>query len=656
VILPQHSNNSFRSHVELSTISYDGELRSNMYIRCIVVLLLRALTTFASEEDSATPPLLRCTSDAFSKPQIARGVTILSVHAQTQLNFTSSAGGSWQPLLNGLDFCQVQVYLTHQTQTDVYLGHNATKDKVLVEVWLPLALEDWNSRLQVTGGAGFSTGMFGAHLGMAIKNGWAAVSTDGGHDAALAKLADASWTLSGSQTGTSSSDPHTERQIDWTLLHNWASRSAVDQVLVGKSITEQYYGTKPHHSYWNGCETGGRQGFSIAQKDPDLVDGILAVAPAMSFVNLLMGELWPLVVMNKAETYLSNCELEYFRFHAIEGCETVQKLKTGILQNPVDCHHWSPTVLVGQEFECDGKEVKVTQGMADIVQRIHDGPGGSMATNKFPGLAWGVPMTTLANISIAPDGTRLPNPFGIAASFLRYVVLRGAPPNFATLDENELNSLWVSAQAEFGGLLNTDDPDLSKLRDSNTKLLSWHGVDDQMIPYQHTTNYRKQVEAIMGGTNEVDQYYRLFLAPGVEHCGGGVGPIPKDPLDTLVRWVEHNEAPETLEAEILSQEGELITRDLCVWPATAEYMGIGDVHRASTWSCIGGTERSETINHMPNSDFDYGAMQQPQHHIRDSTPGTGEQENMERISERAGQILGGLKDRLQGLGMGLRVE
>jgi pimeloyl-ACP methyl ester carboxylesterase len=618
-------------------------------------LLFQSLITHADEILGASPPVFRCTSDTFSKPQIARGVTILSIHAQAQHNFTSSPGAPWQPPLGGLDFCQVQVYLTHQTRNDIALGRNDTKDKVLVEVWLPLTSESWNGRLQATGGGGFATGMFGAHLGVAIKNGWAAVSTDGGHDPDLRKLADASWAVPDSTVSDSSPQGHAKRQIEWPLLHNWASRSAIDQILIGKSITDQYYGTKPHHTYWNGCSTGGRQGFSVAQKYPDLVDGILAIAPAMSFVNLLMGELWPPVVMNRAKTYLSNCELEYFRFHAIEGCEKARKVKTGILQNPVDCH-WSPKELNGEKFECDGTEVTVTRDMIEIVQQIHDGPGGPMAANKFPGLAWGVPMTTLANISIADDRTRSPNPFGIAASFLQHVVLQGAAPDFSTLDENELHSLWASAQAEFGGLVNTDDPDLSSLRDSGTKLLSWHGVDDQMIPYQHTTNYRQRVEAIMGGAHEVDEYYRLFLAPGVEHCGGGVGPYPKDPLDTLVRWVEDSEPPETLEAEVMSQEGELITRDLCIWPSTAEYMGIGDVQRASTWTCVGGTERPAKEEYPTDMRINYGAMQQPPRGIH--RPATGEREDDKRDGEpkRTAQILGGLKDRIEGMGMGLRVE
>jgi hypothetical protein len=618
----------------------------------LFALLVHTLVVFARHgADEAQAPIPKCAPDAFVKPHIGRGATILSVKAQPQYNFTSKKGAPMQPSLSGLNFCQVQVYLTHQTQSHIDTGHDESKDNVLVEVWLPLTLEDWNGRLQATGGAGFATGMFGAHLGVAVKHGWAAVSTDGGHDSSLSKLRDASWIMMDrDQTTTSDSEP-SRKQVNWNLLHNFSSRSAIDQILIGKSITEQYYGKKPNHSYWNGCSTGGRQGFAIAQKHPNLLDGILSVAPAISFVNVVMGALWPPVVMNEAKTYLSRCELEYFRFHAIQGCETVEETRTGILQDPATCRHWLPTQLIGEIFECDGQKVTVTHAMAEVVQKIHSGPG-----DKFPGLEWGVPMTTLANITIDQTGVRTLNPFGISASWLRYAVSKDKPMDFSSLNEKDLDSLWVAAQAEFAGILNTEDPDLSKLRDSGTKVLHWHGIDDQMIPYQNSVNYRTKVEGIMGSAQEIDEYYRLFLAPGVEHCGGGVGPVPKDALDALIHWVEDGQPPETLEAEIVTAEGDLMTRDLCVWPATAQYLGIGDMNRASTWTCVGGTERSAVVEQVVETGFDYGAMQQPQQDLGDFQGGTAKQAKVDRGSDRASQILGGIKDRFEGLGMGLRAD
>ena len=620
-----------------------------MSMRALTFLSFVCIASFLAHAEQALTPSLRCATDAFREPQVGRGITILSLHAQPQYNFTSIAGGPLLPSLRGLEFCQIQIYLTHKTRDDVDLGLNGTYDKVLVEVWLPLTLEDWNGRFQATGGAGFATGMFGAHLGIAVKDGWAAVSTDGGHDADLAKLSDASWAVPDWKTRIENRDMYRRRQIKWNLLHNFASRSSIDQILIGKAITEQYYGTKPHHSYWNGCSTGGRQGYYVAQKYPELLDGIMANAPAISFVNLLMSELWPQVVMNNRKTYLSNCELEFFRSHAVLGCQVIQAAKNNILEDPDDCF-WDPEDLVGITFQCDGREVIVNEAMVKVVRDIRDGPGGGLWMNQFPGLAWGASMTTLANITTAADGTRSPNAFRIAASWLRNLVAQDPQLPVSTLDTEGLNSLWVSTQYELGGILNTDDPDLTRLRDSGTKLLTWHGMGDQMIPFQNTVNYRRKVEGVMGGAHAVDDYYRLFLAPGVEHCGGGRGPVPKDPLDALVRWVEYDEAPEILDAETVDDEGDLVTKELCLWPARSDYLGFGDAKRASTWTCTGGTERPTRASSEgePWISTEYKGMQQPQrgHEENRETPG----------SKRVGEILGGLKDRVEGMGLGLRVE
>ena len=133
-------------------------------------------------------------------------------------------------------------------------------------------------------------------------------------------------------------------------------------------------------------------------------------------------------------------------------------------------------------------------------------------------------------------------------------------------------------------MLDADEPNLTHLQSSGTKLLTWHGTSDPLIPYQSTVQYRKRVEMSMGGAHEVDKFYRLFLAPGVEHCAYGNGPVPVDPLSALVNWVESEQPPETIEAETVTYEGDRVSRDLCAWPGVTRYMGIGDAKRASSWS------------------------------------------------------------------------
>ncbi|KZM27446.1 uncharacterized protein EKO05_0010712 [Ascochyta rabiei] len=591
--------------------SYDCGFRINFTImRSLLKLSLwSAVTALATAEEKSNPELSppQCASSTFIKGlenQVAgSGIDILSVTATPQHDFTSIRGTPLQPALSGLSFCQVKVHVTHQ----------GTNDKVLVEAWLPLTHDDWNGRFQATGGGGFETGMFGAHLGRAVLDGWAAVSTDGGSGSEnLSRAADVRWALKDSKDGS----------LDWNLLHNFASRSAVDQIGIGKAITQLYYGKAPHHSYWNGCSTGGRQGYMIAHKYPHLLDGILAAAPALNFVNLVTGEFWPQLVMNQQQTFLSNCEFEYFRMQAIEKCDMLDGVRDGIIDDPASCD-FDPFEIIGHGIQCDGKHVGITVDMATVVDHVLKGPKQAPWGPIFYGLNPGSHFEALANISIAEDGARSQSPLGICDSWMKNILLRDPAARLDHLDTTSYFGHWAQANYELGGLLNTADPDLSLLKASGTKLLTWHGTDDAGIPYQNTVEYRKRVEGVMGGAHAVDQFYRLFLAPGVDHCGGGPGAIPNS-LATLVDWVENGEAPETMEAETTTARGELVTRNLCAFPGKLKYLGIGDANRASSWSCVGGTERPEAV-------------------LQD------------QASERTGQILGGLADRLEGLGLGLSI-
>ncbi|KAL6709848.1 hypothetical protein ACN47E_000633 [Coniothyrium glycines] len=551
----------------------------------------------------------QCSAEQFKLDEILPPTQVVTIESRFQQNYTSFGAGPW-PALSGLNFCQVQVYVSerHPEQSGKELG-----PKVLYEIWLPLSHAEWNGRFQATGGAGFATGMFEAQLGAAVNSGWAAVSTNGGHGRYPLNSGDGSWLA------------NEDGSINWTSMSNFAITSLVEQIKIGKAITKQYFGKEAHHSYWNGCSTGGRQGYAIAQRFPDLLDGILAEAPAISFTQLVTADFWPQLRMAMTDTYLSNCELEHYRAKLIEKCDVLDGVQDGILDNIDDCA-FDPFELVRQKytFDCHGTKTKFTPAIAQVLVDIQAGPGLHPKSPLFPGFAPGVPLTSVANITIANDGTRSQNPFRISASFLKHLVLKTPDFDLPTLDMPSYLELFGRASYELGGMLNADNPDLSALRASGTKLLSWHGLNDELIPFQNTVNYRRKVDALLGGTAAVDAFYRLFLAPGVQHCGGGIGPVPRDPLAALVEWVEHDAPPDTLAAETVNSDGELVTRDVCAWPARSKYMGISDPKRASSWSCEGGVER------------------------------VAEEQSMLGGS-RAQHIIGVLADRLDGLGLGLSI-
>jgi hypothetical protein len=528
-------------------------------------------------------------------------VAVTSLTARLQTNYSAVDRAGQLPFDADISFCQVKVYLTHE----------GSDDRSLVEVWLPPQKEAWNGRFQATGGAGFSTGIFDAYLGPALEQGYAAASTDGGHDGT--RLDDLSWALKADGT------------VDWNLLHNFATRSIAEQIVVGKSVTERYYGQKPHHSYWNGCSQGGRQGYAIAQKYPKLLDGILADAPGIGMTHFAMGNLWPHLVMKEAGLWMSHCELDFFHQKAMEDCDMLDGVSDGIISDPDVCD-FDPLHIIGMTFYCDAREGQVTQAMAEIVRRIEEGPRTAFGRKIWHGLPVGTRKNYLASTTTSPGGVRLPIPFPISSNFIQTLLLKDPSFNVTRISHEEYMALWAQASYEYSWLLDADEPDLTSFKEAGSKLLTWHGINDPVIPYYNTVQYRQRVESIMGGAQNVDSFYRLFLAPGVEHCSGGAGPVPRDPLGALVDWVENNLVPETLEASTINAEGDLVSRDLCAWPGKLKYMGISDYKRASSWTCVGGTERSEV--EFEQDEIAYG---------------------------RAGIILGGLKDKLEGLGLGLRI-
>ncbi|UPX20291.1 uncharacterized protein EKO05_0010528 [Ascochyta rabiei] len=471
------------------------------------------------------------------------------------------APGLLQPVSN-LNFCEVKVYLAHQ----------GADDKVLVQTWLPLSQDTWNERFQATGGGAWATGMLDIALGPAIAGGYAASSTDGGHSVDF--LA-ADWML------------NEEKGIDWNLVNNFATRSLAEQVYVGKSLVEQFYGRPPRYSYWNGCSQGGRQGFAVAQRYPGLLDGVLAAAPALKLLDVVLSGIWPIVVMQEAGTLVSNCEFDWLASKALEVCDILDGAKDGIIGDPEDCL-FDPKSYIGQRIECSGYKVEVTDAMSDVFRRIHEGPTTTFGINIFPGLPYGTPFNVFLNITIDSYGLRTLNDPAVLDVFPRAILLKDPMFNVSKLTTSEFFALWVQANEEFGWILDADNPDLSSFRDTGAKLLCWHGINDPIIPYQNTVKYRQRVEREMGGGKAVDNYFRLFLAPGVGHCGLGVGPVPIDPLESLRDWVEKGEPPETLTSETRNQEGELVTRELCRFPEKPRYLATGGINEASSWDCKSG--------------------------------------------------------------------
>ncbi len=540
-----------------------------MYFQALVFLSLQSLTAAAalSLEQRQAPtgtPIIPCSS--LTAPAVP-GATVVSLKAAEVHNFTAKTGiqgpqGSPQAnqTFPPFSFCDVNVTLTHGN------------DSLLLEVWLPLT--GWNGRFQGTGGGGFIAGTFASAMAPEVVNGYVAASTDAG----LRPMSFDGSTI----------------KFDQQLLKNFASLSVHEMAIIGKNLTQAFYGKPPSFSYWNGCSTGGRQGYMEAQRFPEDFDGILAVAPAINWAKFLLSEMWPFAVQNSGAGFIPQCALEALVAKSVAECDMDDGAKDNLISDPQSCR-FDASAMMGTNFSCNGTAGKVTQQHVDVYSKILSGPMGDNGTQLWFGFLPGTDPTVLSQAQ----------PFSLASGWFNNLVAKSNVAQSTTM--NNIPELFSSSEAQFGVALDTDSPDLTAFRNAGGKMLTWQGLSDQLIPPQGTINYRQKVEALMGGGAAVDSFYRLFFAPGVQHCAGGSGPQPVSVLDTLVAWVETGVPPETLPARTA---GSKVTRNLCKYPLTLSYKGTGDIAKADSWNCVDAnvTQSETTIgNSSSTSQSENGA-------------------------------------------------
>jgi len=179
------------------------------------------------------------------------------------------------------------------------------------------------------------------------------------------------------------------------------------------------------------------------------------------------------------------------------------------------------------------------------------------------------------------------NPFAIPVDWARYFVYFDATCNVSRLTSYDIyTQLFKDSVTNTDALHGADNPDLSAFRAHGGKLLLWHGFADPLIMPQGTIEY---YDYLVGATSQgsygaAQQFARLFLAPGVGHCGGGNGPQPQNLFNAVVIWVEKGQAPDTLLAsQVIS--GVTRTRPLCPYPQLARYVGTGDANNAANFVC-----------------------------------------------------------------------
>jgi len=218
---------------------------------------------------------------------------------------------------------------------------------------------------------------------------------------------------------------------------------------------------------------------------------------------------------------------------------------------------------------------------------IHDGITSPSGEKIWSGQNWGTGFIGdfPGNIVVSTvDSVTVPVMPNLSPDWIKYMLVKD--PNFdsSTLTYADMTDLFYQTIAEYDTVVGGSDPDISAFRDAGGKLLSWHGLGDNLLYSNGTSSYRQEVDEILGGTEAVNNFFRLFYAPGVNHCGGGYGPVPTDPLAALVAWVENGTAPESIGAKFIDSSGDMVTHDICHYPLVSRYNG-GNTKVASSYSC-----------------------------------------------------------------------
>jgi hypothetical protein len=492
--------------------------------------------SFASAQGNARKATIACEQLGSLKLKDVTSITAQSLPAGA---FTPPRN---QPIANLPAFCRVSLVV---------------KPQINIEVWLPMS---WNERFQAVGGGGYAGSISWGALAIAVRNGYATASTDTGHNAAS------------QQGGSFALNP--DGTLNTQLIEDFASRSLEEMTAKAKELMKAFYTENPKYSYWNGCSTGGRQGLMLAQRLLGGYNGILSGAPAINWDRFIPAELWPQIAMKpEAGGPIAAAKLNAATNAAIAACDSFDGVMDGVLENPRACK-FDPVALQCPAGGGAGGNC-LTPGEISAVRKIWDGPRSSDGKRLWYGLTHGTPLGALSGTSA----------FGISADHIRYWLERNPAFDWHTLDYARFEAEFQKSRTQFNRVIGTDNPDLRQFRRDGGKVLIWHGLSDQLIFPEGTIDYYERLVADAGGLQEAQTFARLFMAPGVGHCGGGSGPNTFDMFGELVKWVESGQAPDRIIASRMENNQTIRTRPLCMYPNVAVSTGSGSTDDAKNFVC-----------------------------------------------------------------------
>jgi feruloyl esterase len=505
---------------------------------------------------AATPTALDCSTTALKTVALANA-TVDSAAPVAAGSYTPTGSGA---LPNLPAFCAVNGTATPTSDSIIHF-----------QVWVPAGAA-WNGKLVVTGNGGYSPQLSFGDMAMAMRQGYAVAGGDTGHQSA-----NSNDMLFGVN--------HPEKIIDWGTrsVHAITDPSKAIVAALGTKAASQ--------AYYYGCSTGGHQGYAEVQRYPNDFDGVIAGDPGNNRTALNAEFMWRFLANHAGNDnttpILTTAKTTLITNSAIAACDALDGVTDGVIDDPRVC---APAKFNVDALLCSGADAAtcLTAPQVAAAKKIYQGPvNPSTSTSIYPG----PPVGSESGWS-SYWGTTEPT----RADFWRYWVFDNPDWNWWTFD---FNRDYSYALAKVGGYVDQNNPDISAFKAHNGKLITYQGWADPVVSPYDTIAYYQKVVAAQGSQANTDAFFRLFMAPGMGHCGGGAGPAnfgnngqtapvidpQHDLISALDAWVTKGTAPDQIIASKTSGSTVVRPPPRCAYPTKAMYKGTGSTDDAANFTC-----------------------------------------------------------------------
>ncbi|KAK5674528.1 hypothetical protein LTS10_012724 [Elasticomyces elasticus] len=459
-------------------------------------------------------------------------------------------------IVNQVAFCELYASIPY--------GNNDTLTFVL---WLPNVF-DYDNRFMAVGNGGMAGTIDLANMMTQLNSGlgFAVAGGNGGHEAST------------NNGGSGAPGTYIPYLHDPDQVQAWIHDAISLFTPTAKALTAAYYGRAARYAYYDGCSTGGAQGFALVQFHPELFDGVVAGSPGNWYSHLALSFLWNAQHTNTFASNLTQTLLNFTAKAVLDACDTIDGVEDRLVEDPLRCRFDIDTLACNGSYPSTisgGNTTCLTPAQVKAAKAIYAGPVRSdNGTQLYPGFDFGSESEWLLQEGNLAGAFSIPILQNLVYNDLNY-----------NSDDFEWASDVADVDDKAGTFIDEISPDLSTFRNRSGKLLVTQGWADPFNAATWPIEHLEQIENFFNG--DVSDFLNLFMVPGGGHCGPAQSypgvPATYHTVAALVDWVERGKKPE----QVLSTnppDGSGRTRKLCAYPSTARLVG-KDINDWNSYVC-----------------------------------------------------------------------